>query len=101
VAEISGSSGPGAQRFRLEVRLTENDVGKRAVIRWRRPAPGSCEEIADVIGILEGADGSLLRIRTASGEQVTIPRERALAGKTIPPPPRERRDRKEVPGDDL
>jgi hypothetical protein len=99
VAENSGSSGRGAQRFRLEVRLTDSDVGKRAVIRWRRPAADSRDEIADVIGILEAADGSLLRIRKASGEQVTIPWDRALAGKTIPSPPRERGDREEVPGD--
>jgi hypothetical protein len=66
----------------------------------RRPTAGSRDEIADVLGILEAADGSSLRIRKASGEQVTIPRDRALAGKTIPAPPRERGgDRKEVTGD--
>jgi hypothetical protein len=75
------------QRFRLEVRLSESDVGKRAVIRWRRPAGHGREEIADVLGILEAADGRSLRIRKSSGELVTIPRDRALAGKTIPPPP--------------
>ena len=89
MADNPGSpGGRGAQRFRLEVRLTESDVGQRAVIRWRRPAGDSREEIADVLGILEAADGSSLQIRTASGELVSIPRERALAGKTIPPPPR-------------
>ena len=94
MAENSGSSGGlGAQRFRLELRLTERDVGKRAVIRWRRPAPGGREEIADVLGTLEAADSRSLRIRKASGEGVTIPRDRALAGKTIPPPHR-------VPGAD-
>ena len=101
MAENSGSpGGRGAQRFRLEVRLTDSDVGKRAVIRWRRPAAGSREEIADVLGVLEAADGSSLRIREASGELVTIPRDRALAGKTIPPPARgPGADRKEVTGD--
>jgi hypothetical protein len=101
VAENSGSSGGlGAQRFRLEFRLTESDVGKRAVIRWRRPAAGGREEIADVLGILEAADSCSLRIRKASGERVTIPRDRALAGKTIPPPPRDPgADRKEVTRD--
>ena len=89
VAEYPGSpGGRGAQRFRLEFRLTERDVGKRAVIRWRRPAGGSREEIADVLGVLEAVDGSSLRIRKPSGELVIIPRDRALAGKTIPPPPR-------------
>jgi hypothetical protein len=78
----------GAQHFRLEVRLTESDIGKRAVIRWRRPATSGREEIADVLGVLEAADSSSLRIRKASGEVVTVPRDRALAGKTVPPPPR-------------
>ena len=89
MAQDEGSPGGQGVRFRLEVRLTESDVGKRAVIRWRRPAAGSREEIADVLGILEAADGTSLRIRKASGELVTIPRDRALAGKTIPPPPRD------------
>lgn len=99
--QSSGSpGGRGAQRFRLEVRLSESDVGKRAVIRWRRPAEDSREEIADVLGTLEAVDGSSLRIRKASGELVTIPRERALAGKTIPPPPRGRgAGRKEATGE--
>jgi hypothetical protein len=90
MAENTGSpAGRGAQRFRLEVRLTESDVGERAVIRWRRPAGDRHEEIADVLGVLEAADSRSLAIRTASGELVTIPRDRALAGKTIPPPPRD------------
>lgn len=88
MTETAGSpAGGGAQRFRLEVRLTERDRGERVVIRWRRPAAGGREEIADVLGVLEAADDSSLRIRKASGELVIIPRDRALAGKTIPPPP--------------
>jgi N-acetylglutamate synthase len=77
-------------RYRLEVRLTAGDVGSRVVIRWRRPAGDDGEEIADVIGVLETADAVSFGIRRASGELVTIPRERALAGKTVPP----RRDRR-------
>ena len=89
MAENTGSpAGRGAQFFRLRVRLTEGDVGERVVIRWRRPASGGREEIADVLGVLEAADDSSLRIRKASGELVTIPWDRALAGKTIPPSPR-------------
>ena len=74
--------------FRLRVRLSEKDIGERVVIRWRRPAGGGREEIADILGVLESADEGSLRIRRASGELVTVPRDRALAGKTIPPPPR-------------
>ena len=77
-------------RYRLEVRLTAGDVGSRVVIRWRRPAGDGGEEIADVIGVLEAADAVCFGVRKASGELVTIPRDRALAGKTVPP----RRDRR-------
>jgi hypothetical protein len=77
-------------RYRLEVRLTAADVGKRVVVRWRRPARGGGEEVADVLGMLEAADRACFTVRKASGEVVVIPRERALAGKTVPPAPRAR-----------
>jgi hypothetical protein len=76
-------------RYRFEVRLTDADVGQRVVIRWRRPAAGDGEEVADVLGILEALDAACFTVRKASGEVVSIPTERALAGKTVPrPPPR-------------
>jgi hypothetical protein len=76
-------------RYRLEVRLTSGDVGRRVVIRWRRPAaaPAARDEIADVLGILEAADDTAFTVRRASGELVVIPRDRALAAKTVPPAP--------------
>lgn len=74
-------------RYVLEVRLAAADVGSRVVIRWRRPA-GDSEEIADVLGVLEAADAASFTVRKASGELVTIPRDRALAGKTVPAVPR-------------
>jgi N-acetylglutamate synthase len=77
-------------RYRLELRLSPADVGRRVVIRWRRPAPGDADEVADVIGVLAAADGAAFTVRTASGESVVIPVERALAGKTVPPAPRRR-----------
>ena len=70
-------------RYRLEVRLETGDVGHRVVIRWRRPAGGG-EEIADVLGILEAVGADSFTVRKASGELVTIPRDRALAGKVVP-----------------
>jgi hypothetical protein len=70
-------------RYLLEVRLAAGDVGSRVVIRWRRPA-GNGEETADVLGVLEAADALSFTVRKASGELVTIPRDRALAGKTVP-----------------
>ena len=72
-------------RYRLEVRLSVADVGSRVVIRWRRPA-GDGDEIADVLGVLTAADAASFKVRKASGELVTIPRDRALAGKPVPPP---------------
>jgi hypothetical protein len=39
--------------YRAEVRLTAADVGKRIVLRWRRPASGGRDEVADVLGMLE------------------------------------------------
>lgn len=74
-------------QYRLELRLSPADVGRRVVIRWRRPARGHADEVADVLGILEAADGAALIVRTAAGESVVIPIERALAGKTVPPAP--------------
>ena len=73
--------------YRLEVRLTPADVGKRVVIRWRRPAPGGGDQIADVLGILEQADASAFKVRIRGGKLMVIPAERALAGKVVPPPP--------------
>ena len=70
-------------RYRLEVRLSAADVGSRVVIRWRRPA-GDGEEIADVLGVLAAADAASFSVRKTSGELVTISRDRALAGKTVP-----------------
>lgn len=80
-------------RYFPEVRLAEGDEGSRVVIRWRRPARDGGEEIADVLGVLESAGAVSFTVRKASGELVTIPRDRALAGKTVPAAPR--RDRRE------
>jgi hypothetical protein len=77
-------------RYRLEVRLSAADVGSRVVIRWRRPA-GDGEEIADVLGVLAAADAASFSVRKTSGELVTISRDRALAGKTVPAAPRRER----------
>jgi N-acetylglutamate synthase len=78
-------------RFRMVVRITPADVGKRVVIRWRRPGPGDGDQIADVLGILEEADALSFTVRTRDGKLVVIPAERALAGKLVPPPPARRR----------
>jgi N-acetylglutamate synthase len=74
-------------RYRLEVRLSPADVGRRVVIRWRRPAAGGGDEVADVLGVLEAADAEAFAVRTAAGDSVVVPVERALAGKTVPSAP--------------
>jgi hypothetical protein len=78
-------------RYRMVVRITPADVGRRVVIRWRRPGPDDSEQIADVLGILEEADAVSFTVRTREGKLVVIPAERALAGKPVPPPPARRR----------
>jgi len=76
-------------RYRLEVRLTSADVGKRVVIRWR-PGPADSKQTTDVLGILEQADAGSFAVRTRDGKLVVIPAGRALAGKVVPPPPARR-----------
>jgi hypothetical protein len=72
-------------RYRMEVRLTADDVGRRVVVRWRRPAAtGAGDQVADVLGILEAADGTSFRVRKESGDLVVVPLDRALAAKTVP-----------------
>jgi ribosome maturation factor RimP len=73
----------------MEVRITSDDVGGRVVIRHRR----ADDQVTDVLGTLEAADDDSFTVRTSSGETVSVPRDRALAAKTIPPSPARRRDR--------
>jgi N-acetylglutamate synthase len=84
-------------RYRLEVRLTPADVGKRVVIRWRRPSADNGEVIADVLGILEEDHPDSFAIRTSDGELVVIPHGRAMAGKVVPPAPPRRRPARPEP----
>ena len=74
-------------RYRLEVRLTPADIGKRVVIRWRPPSLDASGKMTDVVGILEEHDADSFAVRTSDGQLVVIPRARALAGKVIPPTP--------------
>jgi hypothetical protein len=77
-------SGEGWVRYRYEVRIGPGDVGRRVVVRWRRPAAAG-DEVADVVGPLEAADEHAFSVRNRRGELVVIPTERALAAKVIPP----------------
>ena len=82
-------------RYVLEVRITAADVGKRVTIRWRPPElEGSSQWMTDVLGILEEADDQFFKVRRGrDGQLIVIPRERALAGKVVPPAPPPRRPR--------
>jgi hypothetical protein len=81
----NGIDGRQQMRYRYVVRIGPEDVGRRVVVRWRRPAPGGGDEVADVVGPLEAADERGFAVRNRRGELVRIPRERALAAKVVPP----------------
>jgi hypothetical protein len=83
-------------RYRLVVRVTAADVGQRVTIRWRPPElDGNSKWMTDVLGILEEADDQFFKVRRGrDGQLVVIPRERALAGKVVPPAPPPRRSPK-------
>lgn len=76
-------------RYRLEVKITDGDIGSRVVIRYRRPDG----QVTDVLGTLEAAGDASFAVRKASGETVTVPCDRALAAKTVPPAPPRRPSR--------
>jgi hypothetical protein len=77
---------PGSTRLRYRyiVRITSADVGRRVVVRWLRPVVAGPDEVADVLGILESADGHAFHVRDKHGDLIVVPRERALAAKMIP-----------------
>jgi hypothetical protein len=65
----------------------EDDVGQRVVIRWRPPWPEAGGKMTDVLGTLEEHGADSFTVRKANGQLVVIPRERAVAGKVVPPAP--------------
>jgi hypothetical protein len=81
-------------RYRLEVRLTPADVGQRVVIRWRPPWAEADGKMTDVLGTLEEHGAESFTVRKANGQLVVIPRERAVAGKVVPPAPPPARERR-------
>jgi hypothetical protein len=79
-------------RYRLVVRVTAADIGQRVAIRWRPPELDGTKLMTDVLGVLEDADDQFFKVRRGrDGQLVVIPRERALAGKVVPPAPPPRR----------
>jgi hypothetical protein len=81
--------------YRLEVRITAADVGKRVTVRWRPAELDGSRLLTDVLGILEEADDQFFKVRRGrDGQLIVIPRDRAFAAKVVPPAPPPRRPRK-------
>jgi hypothetical protein len=82
IKEVTG------MRYRFVVRVTAADIGQRVAIRWRPAELDGSKLMTDVLGILEEADDQFFKVRRGrDGQLVVIPRERALAGKVVPPAP--------------
>ena len=81
--ETPGTGGSGL-RYRYLVRISETDVGQRVVVRCRRPVVAGPDEVADVLGILESADGEAFGVRDRHSNLIVVPRERAMAARVVP-----------------
>ncbi|MEU5347989.1 GNAT family N-acetyltransferase [Streptomyces sp. NPDC020766] len=77
--------------FRLEVRVTPADVGKRVSVRRLREDPPESEKFTDTVGVLTSWDDGVLLITRRSGESVRIPESALVAGKVVPSAPARRR----------
>ncbi|MFD6426895.1 GNAT family N-acetyltransferase [Streptomyces sp. NPDC060198] len=75
---------------RLEVRITQADVGKRVSVRCccEDGAPGAA--FTDTVGVLTSWDTGVLRITPKSGRSVHIAESTLVAGKVVPPAPARR-----------
>ena len=70
-----------AMRYRYVVRIGPQDVGQRVVVRWRRPAAGGGDEVADVVGPWKPPTTGTSRSATAAASWSRSPA-------TAPWPPR-------------
>ncbi|KAA0935284.1 GNAT family N-acetyltransferase [Streptomyces apricus] len=77
--------------FRLEVRVTPADVGKRVSVRQLRTKAPEGEKFTDTVGVLTSWDDGVLLITRRSGEGVRIPESSLVAGKVVPSAPARRR----------
>jgi N-acetylglutamate synthase len=60
-------------------------LGRRVVIRYRRPA-GSHPPLTDVVGVVTSVDDHLVTVEASAGP-VTVRRADVVVMKTVPPPP--------------
>ncbi|GGX57001.1 N-acetyltransferase [Streptomyces minutiscleroticus] len=77
--------------FRLEVRITASDVGKRVSVRRLDEHAAEGEKFTDTVGVLTSWDDGVLLITRKSGEAVRIPESSLVAGKVVPAAPARRR----------
>ncbi|MEV0223261.1 GNAT family N-acetyltransferase [Streptomyces sp. NPDC050704] len=77
--------------FRLEVRITPADVGKRVSVRRLDEDAPTSEKFTDTVGVLTSWDDGVLLITRRSGESVRIPESALVAGKVVPAAPARRR----------
>lgn len=68
-------------RYIHRIRLTCDDLGRRATVRARTPDGG----LTDTVGILEECDERAFVIRTKRDEPIRIERETVVAAKVIEP----------------
>ena len=71
-------------RFRLEIAIDCDDLGRRVTVRRRLESTG----FGDVIGILESCDEQTFGIRDRAGRLHTIARDNVVAAKVVVPPER-------------
>lgn len=69
-------------RFRYEMSLRCEDLGRRVTVRFRLPASG----LSDVIGVLETCDDTAFGVRDRSGTLRVIERTDVVAAKVIATP---------------
>ena len=78
-----GGEQPGV---RLAMRLGDDDVGRRVVVRRRLPDG----RLTDVLGVLERWDDEAAVVRSRTGDATVVARGDLVAGKRIPPRPARR-----------
>lgn len=69
---------------RLEVRITAADVGKRVSVRSLTGQEEGGPRFTDTVGVLTSWTDGVLRITRRNGEEVSLPEDTLVAGKTVP-----------------
>lgn len=73
--------------YRLTMRVSETDVGKRVTLR--RVLPNG--RFADTVGVLESWRDGEVTVRRKDGELARIRADELVAGRVVPPAPRRTR----------